>query len=245
MSIREEKYGPIVREKRYTGGRPDHKYFGDHVDALAKALRRLGFSQVKVLLTIRRQDTMLASRYAQASNRVRGASQENFERYARHITGNRAGFYLGQGKKLNYFRWWKTVTEVLGEANVLFLPFELLREHPKEFLKRWLNFTGIEKTDSIASSLSQTEEENRRSTSERAWSIRKPIRTGPSLRPTRVFQALGLPTNLPVRWPDFQRGKEIQLPKELSAEILEVYKEGNYLLDKEGLDLNLKKYEYY
>jgi len=242
---REEEYGPIVREKRETGGRPDHTSFGSHLDALVKTVRRLGFSQVKVFLTIRRQDEKLASGYAEASNRVRGASQENFERWVRNITGDRDGFHFGGGQKLDYFRWWETVSEVLGKSNVLFLPFELLRENQGAFLARWLKFIGVEDSSFIANSLSQTEEMNRRSTSKSNWSIRDPIRTGPNLRPSRVFQALRLPSTLPARWPDFQRGEKIQLTKELSDEILEPYEEGNRRLDNQGLGLNLKKYGYY
>lgn len=234
-----EQYGPIVRHQRQTGGEPDHASFGRHLGSLAKAVRRLGFSQVKVLLTVRRQDERLASSYAQVSDRVIGASQENFEQWICHLTGDEAGFHFGGGQKLDYHLWWKTMVEVLGERNVLFLPFELLRENQSVFLKRWLKFIGVQEVDSVVHLFSDSEEENRRSTSESKWSIRAPV------RPRRVLQKLGLPTDLLAFWPDPQRGKEIQLTKRLSEEILEVYEQGNRDLDNQGQNLGLKGYGYY
>lgn len=239
------EYGPVVRVNRQTEVRLDRTSFSNHLDALKEAGRQQGFSQVRILFTTRRQDTKLASGYAQVSNRVRGASQQNFERWAHHLTDDSAGFLLGGGQKLNYFAWWKAMTEVLGRSNVFFLPFELLRKNQGAFLRRWLKFMEVEGYDSIADSFVDEQEENKRSTSESTWSIADPIRRGPFLHPTRVFRALGLPTRLPARWPDFQRDKEIQLTRELSEEIMEVYEKENRLLDEQGLNLNLKEYGYY
>lgn len=244
LDLRQKKYGPIVKANPKAGGRQDHTSFRSHLDALREGARKQGFSQTKVLLTVRRQDEMLASLYAQLSRFVRGASQENFERWALHLTNDRAGFYLGGGQKLSYYLWYESIVEALGETNVLLLPFELLRESTSGFLKRWLKFLGVESAVSIANSLSDTRAKNRRSGSDLKWDISPPIRKL-NLRPSRVFKAFGLPTSLPARWPDFQRDEEIRLTRELSQETLRSYEEENRRLDNQGLDLNLKEYGYY
>lgn len=244
LDVRQKIYGPIVRTNPKAGGRQDHISFRSHLDAFREGVQQQGFSQTKVLLTVRRQDEMLASLYAQLSRFVRGASQGNFERWARHLTGDRAGFYLGGGQKLNYYLWWKSIVEVLGETNVLLLPFELLRESTSRFLKRWLEFLGAERAVPIANTLSDTKAKNRRSASDVKWDVSPPIRKL-NLHPSRILKAFGLPTSLPARWPDFQRGEEIHLTRELSEEILGVYEKGNRRLDNQGLGLNLENYGYY
>jgi hypothetical protein len=242
--------------RRHMHARPDPYVVSRHLKKLREVSSGWGYGQVRFLLTTRRQDTRLASGYAQMSNRVRGAGQHNFQRWVRHLIHDVVGYYKGGGAKLNYSSWWEEIAEVVGEENVLFLPFELLQENTLEFLRQWLGYIGIEEADSIAHSLSNSEKQNRRSKSDRRWALRSPRREGPGL-PRRVSwklfeisQSLGLPkldlpARLPLRWPDFQRDDVIHLTEDISEEILDVYEEGNRLLDELDPDLNLEEYNYY
>lgn len=239
--------GLLTEPRLHTHNRPDPYFVSSHIRELRRAAPNWGYDQVGFLLTTRRQDTELSSYYAQFSNRVKGAGQQNFEEWVRYILKDVVGHNKGGGKKLDYFIWWREVSRVIGEENTLFIPFELLKKDQSEFLRRWLSFIGAEKTDSIADSFSGTDDErvDVKSISRSEWIVRNPIRRGPNLRPTRVFRALGLPTTLPLRWPDFGRDEKIQLTEELSREILGVYEEGNRLLDEQNPHLGLDAYEYY
>jgi len=236
---------PLPRPRRHTYSRPSPCLVLCHLEELCEVSSNWGYDQVKFLLTTRCQDTKLASSYAQISNRVRGAGQQSFKDWVRYLLYDPIGYNKGGGEKLNYSVWWKGVTEVIGEENVQFLPFELLQEDSHAFLERWLGFIGIAESDSIARSLSDTEKEYSRSVSEREWFLREPLRTGPSLPAGRVLRALGLPFQIPLRWPDFQRDDRIHLTENLTEGILNIYGEGNRLLDTINHNLNLRKYGYY
>jgi hypothetical protein len=204
-----------------------------------------GYGQVKFLLTPRRQDTKLASYYAEISDRVRGAGQESFEKWVRRLIDDPIGYSKGGGAKLNFFSWYEEVVRAIGKENVLFIPFELLQEDAFGFLKRWLEFVGIERAKSIADIFSKSEKKRSRSTSDDTWVLKGPKKYGPFLHPSIIFRMLGLPTRLPQRLPDFWRDEEIALTEELSLEILEKYEEGNRMLDDVIKREDLSKYGYY
>lgn len=235
--------GPV--SVRDTHRRPDPYFVSCHLRELRKASSDWGYGEVKFLFTTRRQDTKLASSYAQISNRVRRAGQQSFRRWVQYLLHDTIGYNKGGGVKLDYSIWWDEIDQVIGKENILFIPFELLKENSFEFLKRWVNFISPEEADAIANSLSSSDKENDRSISKNKWRVSSPIRRGPNLRPTRIFQAFGLPTSLPARWPDFRRDDEIRLTEIISEEILKVYKKGNKHLDKINENIDLKKYNYY
>lgn len=230
-------------------GRPYPHLVSCHLRELKRVSSNWGYERVRLLLTTRRQDTRLASEYAQKSNKLQGPGQRSFERWVRSLLHTVGGRFDGGGEKLNYSVWYQELTEAIGEENVLFLPFELLRGNRTQFLKRWLGFIGAEDVDAVLHALSDSEEQNVRSTSTSEWSLRKPVRTYLKFRPVRVFQALGLPRGIAFRWPDFlrytDRGEKIRLTEDISEEILDFYEEGNRRLDTSDSDLNLKKYGYY
>lgn len=64
------------------------------------------------------------------------------------------------------------------------------------------------------------------------------------MRPTRVFQAFGLPTKVPLRWPDLNRGDEIHLTPELRDEVMSFYEPSNRAL-AEAIGIDLGQYGYY
>ncbi|MFB6274455.1 MAG: hypothetical protein ABEL51_16345 [Salinibacter sp.] len=217
--------------RRHTHCRFGPYWIASHLRELRRAAAGWGYERVRVLLTTRRQDTKLASSYAQLSNRVRGAGQQNFETWIRHLLHDVLGHNKGGGAKLNYALWWRQLGEAVGTDNVFFLPFERLRETPAAFLTEWLRFLEVPAPDSIVDTLSGPghNKQNVRSQSADTWSLRTPIKKGRYL----------------LRWPDLWRGSEIRLTDALREEILSVYAEGNRSLDEHLPHLRLDEYEYY
>ena len=239
------KHGPFVRLQRQTLDAPNLSSLQLHLSRLSELAQDLGFEETKVLFTTRRQDTKLASGYAQVSNRVRGASQEGFRDWARHLTHNPLGYHAGGGKKLDYFEYWNGISDVVSQKNVSVIPFELLKENSYEFLDRWLGYLDVTEKGQLLKSLSgSSQQSNKRSVSEKTWSLGSPIRRG-SLPAGRIFRTLGLPWRFPLRWPDFEREEKITLPEALSEEILDAYRSGNQSLDESLPHLNLEDYGYY
>jgi hypothetical protein len=220
---------------------------GPHLDTLSKVALDCGFSETKVLLTVRRQDTKLASGYAQLSNRVRGASQAHFEDWVRQIVSDRAGYYMAGGVKLDYLLWWEKVAEALGSEHVFVLPFELLQENTAEFLSQWLQFLDVPEPDRVVRAVARTEAKatNARSATRHRWALRDPMHLGPDLGLTSIVRALGLSTNYSLQWLDFFRDDEIRLTSDLQEEILDAYRAHNRKLDLSLPHLNLEQYGYY
>jgi len=107
-------------------------------------------------------------------------------------------------------------------------------------------FLNVEEKNKTIDNLSDLKNRaNARSKSESTWNLREPIRSGPKLRPDRLFRSLRLPSKLPLRAPDFNREKEIKLTNSISKNILDVYTESNKKLEKLTATSDLKKHEYY
>ena len=241
----EWKHGPFVRLQRQTLDIPNLSSLQLHLAKLSELAQDLGFEETKILFTTRRQDTRLASGYAQLSNRVRGASQESFRKWARHLTHDSLGYHAGGGKKLDYFEYWNGISDVVGRENVSVIPFELLKEDSHEFLDRWLGYLDVtEKGQVLGSLLGSRQQSNERSVSKKTWTLRSPIRRG-TLPAGRMFTALGLPWRFPLRWPDLEREETITLSEVFSKEILDTYRSANQSLDESLPHLNLKDYGYY
>lgn len=94
-----------------------------------------GFTSVKVLFLIRRQDRWLASHYAQMSDRNPDAGQADFERFLYDITSPRRSRY-SFGTLLDFGSLYATLAEALGPADVTVLPYEHLQESPSDFLDK-------------------------------------------------------------------------------------------------------------
>lgn len=230
---------------RQTSGQPAPSTFALHLDELKSVATACGFSKTKVLMTLRRQDTKLASSYAQLSNRVRGASQSHFEEWVRHLVQSPLGYYMEGGVKLDYLYWWKKITKVLCKENVLFLPFEILETHPEEFLEQWLGFLEVSEQEKIITTSTIRDRRNEGSIGKAVWSIRNPMSLGPSLGVNRLLRKMGARSNYSLQWVDFSRDHQIRLTSELKEGVLEVYREGNRVLDQSVCDLHLSDYEYY
>lgn len=217
--------------RRHTHSRVDPYFASSHFRELRRAAAAWGYDSVRVLLTPRRQDTRLASIYAQLSNRVWGAGQQSFETWVRHLLHDPVGYHKGGGAKLDYMLWWRQLGEAVGTENVFFLPFELLQADRAAFLRRWLGALGVPDVGSVIGSLPgpRQAQSNARSRSGDTWSLRTPIKKGRHL----------------LRWPDFSRESEIRMTEALREEILGVYEEGNRALGERVPNLNLGEHGYY
>lgn len=221
---------------------------GKHLSAFIDLLSGRGFDRVRTLCSVRQQATRFASGYAQMSDRYAGASQSDFEAKAHRKIGPA---YYRKGIKFDYELLRRELAEVVGEENVLMLPYELMKEDLEGFLRRWFCFLERqEEGKQIMEKLkgeSDTKSRNVRSSSERAWVIRprtlRAVRTI-RLRPLSVFEGLGLPTEIPLRWPDLERGEEIRLTPQLEQEIMSTYEESNRAL-AEAIGMDLSRYGYY
>lgn len=243
------KHGEYIELKRQTSVQVDRYSLVSHLKRLRSHSSKFGYGKVKVLFTTRRQDTRLASGYAQVSDRVRGASQENFEQWARYLTNDPLGYGAAGGAKLDYFEWWREISGVVGKENTFVLPFELLKRDSREFLRRWLEYVNVPGKEQILESVLEEEDEarrNSRSVSRFTWGLSDPIKApSVSIPGGRVLTALGLPFQIPLRSPDFSREEEIRLSNELSDEILSAYEKSNRSLDEALPHLNLERYSYY
>ena len=104
-----------------------------HFKNLQTIIAKFGFSQIKVLLTIRRQDSWLASNYSQFSHIIPRASQKDFERQIEHLMNHKQR-YFWEGVWGNYYLLRNIILEAVGKSNYLILPFELLQVNPNKYL---------------------------------------------------------------------------------------------------------------
>ena len=118
---------------------------------------------IKVLLTIRNQPEWLASKYAQASPKIFGASQKDFENRMECFSKLPNNFWCNWGGVV------KNLDEELGEKNVAVLCMEDIQKH--EFWRDLsLLFTGSENQLKPASKMTVVNNK-RKSTTE--WSLGK------------------------------------------------------------------------
>lgn len=221
-----------------------------HLEAFAAKVRAHGFVSVRVICAFRRQDQWLGSHYAQISHRVEGASQATFESYVRRLLDPTAE-YNTYGVLMDYDTLRAHLAAAVGGNHVLMLPYELLNADPACFVKRLGAFVGVDPKrvvrDLGLGEGGTAERRNARSTRPDRWELRPRNAKGvPTLhlRPTRLFDRLGVPTRIPLRLPDRGRGEAIEMTEELKREVLGAYEESNRnLAARLGMDLG--RYGYY
>lgn len=239
----------------FEGVKTDPHLVGGHMRGVRNAATELGFGRTRVIVGVRRQDTWLASRYALNSSRVRRASQEDFEKWVRYILNPLSGYYKGGGFKLNYYELRRNLVSCLGRDNVLFMPLELLKEDLESYLERLFGFLGVRgEGERIAQSLSSHKELNPNSLSSSTdiWELKDPTQATPRLRPARIFQAIGLPTRLPLTGPLkfvikywYGREESVRISEEIKTEVMSFYNEANKKLDRDMRRVSLKSYGYW
>ena len=219
-----------------------------HLSELNDLANQWGFTQVRAFGSVRYQASRMASSYAQVSDRRLGASQRDFENWTRQwISDN----YYRKGVRFEYDLLWQSLTDVLGEENVLLLPYELMKQDLPDFLKRCFIFLkrqdeGKRVTEQLLSG-EDSAPKNARSTSSNTWALRRRTTRNAKvvrLRPSRMFNALGLPMRVALRWPDLAREDNICLTPSLSREIMQKYEKSNRAFAAH-IDMDLSPYGYY
>jgi hypothetical protein len=202
-----------------------------HLQAMREVVLAEGFSALKVILVMRRQDQWLASKYAQRSDRICGASQRDFESRINYYTQKDQGYY-SDGVILDYFLLWKSLLNALGKNYVLMLPYEFLLKDPKGFLRRIVEFCGVPQGNANVdlASLAESAPINVRSAAPDTWTLRPPLRG-------TLLETIGRPSTLARILPG-ARSNKIHLHPRLKQNILDVYKDGNLEAGRDiGFDL--------
>ena len=176
------------------------------------AAAEAGVAQVAILFLTRRQDTYLPAFYAERSDRIRRASQDDFERQVERLLGRdyeRYGAFLDYGGTLEALR------RAAPEAEIRVLPFELLTSDPERFLALVAEHIG-EPSESLAERV-DTGKRNRSRQGECSgtWRLR-PLR-GAIVRPQSLRDRFGLDTYR----------TEVTLTQSLQDAILQAYRPCN------------------
>lgn len=218
---------------------------GAHFSELTQVARAAGYSSVRAIVVVRRQDQWLGSYYAQMSDRRVGARQDDFEQFVEEWTDPARGLHFDYGAALDYEAVYDNLSNALGTDSVLILPYEQLDTNPDNFIHSMFSFIGEPESTEAALAALQGTRENVRSSRTDVWDIRPlaPYRTI-RLRPSRFVSALSLPKSLPVRRVDLRRGRRIEMTTPLRDRLLAAYEESNRALDKKA-KLDLGKYEYF
>jgi len=234
-----------VNVLRETNGLSSHESNATHLRTITEAAADIGFSQTKILVTVRRQDTKLASGYAEMSSSIAHASQANFETWLNTLIDDPIGQYALGGEKLKYGAWWKQVSKKMGSENVLILPMELLGVEQNKFLGQWLDFLGLQDLRGTYLPFDDGGATKRESSvSDNTWSLRPPARDVRAL-PFRILRKMGV-VSTTKRWFSLpKRDEVIRLTTELSDKILAYYEQSNRDLDSQTDEINLQKFGYY
>ncbi|REL24178.1 hypothetical protein DYD21_19555 [Rhodohalobacter sp. SW132] len=256
--ISDQSAGPAMTEHEpYTGSywekeRKDPFLLANHLKCFIEEAKRWGITNVQVLLVFRRQDEWIASKYAQRSDRLEHASQEHFEERIRYTLSRSAGYFT-DGIVLDYNRLCHQLTEAVGKYNLLMVPYEWLQQDKAGFLTSISKFISDEngydtETESVRRILKsgKNQKKNVRSLSENTWELRQNHSDIPSirLRPARIWNALGLPSEISLSMKTLKKPEVIVLKESMRNEIINVYKASNRALS-EKLGLDLARYGYY
>ncbi len=223
------------------GSRPD--LLAAHLVEIGRIAADWGLARVAVILAVRRQDHWLASHYSQMSDRNRDASQEDFERAARHLV-NPSGDRFKLGMMLDYTTLAGCISDVVGRENVLLYPYERQREDPEHVYAEIAAFVGADWKSPGGPdghpAIPAPDGVNVRSIGSDRWSIR-PFSDGPRVLPFRVSRAVGLPHRLIL--PRLFRKKSFALTQKISRIVLDTYGPSNERLCRE-LGVDVARYDY-
>ncbi len=200
-----------------------------HLAGLRDKAAEWGFDRMKVILLVRRQDTWLASHYAQVSDRNPQAGQRDFEGLLNDVTSPQRSRY-GFGALLDYGSLYQAITATVGSEDVLVWPFEHVQEDAAGFLQTLLPSlnTPADEIQAICDAAAGSDA-NVRSAGQ-IWRLRH--------TPSRLRRMAS--KFLPSR-----RGPgTIELTDSLSRKVLQAYAAENHKIsDRTGLDL--RRYGYF
>ena len=210
----------LVSDEAFGRAASHPEALGAHLRGLAAAATARGFGRVAVVVLLRRQDTWLASHYAQVSDRAARAGQRDFERMVAQLTDPARSRYLG-GMMVAYDALLEALHGAVGAENVTVLAHEALSADREGALARILDALGTPEgdRDAVMAAATGGAPTNRRSDPSGSW----------ALRPRRIGARHGAPgTGIPLPlWLDRARGRGIALTPDLSRRILAAYRDAN------------------
>ncbi|PEN12624.1 hypothetical protein CRI94_14000 [Longibacter salinarum] len=212
--------------------RNDPQRMAVHLKKIQSVMREQ-FDELKVLIVIRRQDTWLASAYAEICSKFKQASQGHFERWIKEQISYNKKYFWGRGIRLDYSSLLAEVTRFIPAHNVKMIPYELLKSDPGSFIGEVAKFIEVDTINW------QSKTHNRKSLSNSEWKIAPYKERSLWLRPGRLFYKLGIDPKINI--PDPFRSKKIEMTPALSRKILSKYKSSNQCLDSK---IHVKEYGY-
>ncbi len=246
MLVSDQSAGPRLLEYgNYVGPhweqeRMDPTMLSAHLKAMRDVTLAEGFAALKVMLVIRRQDAWLASKYAQRSDRIVGASQRDFEARIRYYMDKNEGYYA-DGIILDYMLLWGALEAAVGEQNILMIPYEYLRCDPTGFLQRLNDFHAAETKGEDALALARraaTLQTNVRSIAPDTWRLHPPKRATllRSLHHSKAMKQILVGAMF--------RERVIHITEPLRRQILDTYRNSNLAIGAR-IGFDLQKFGYY
>lgn len=131
------------------------------------------YGQVKVLLTLRNQPDWLASLYAQLSNRIKKASQIDFENEIQDLIQRKEDY-------VDWSSWVDNAQQVVGKNNLKVLLLEDI--HLLSYWNEFCDFTGLGNCiDSVQIATIQSQHRNARQVNSNTWGLRQLRHISPNL----------------------------------------------------------------
>ncbi len=108
------------------------------------------FPNIKLILIIREQRSLLESYYGQTLIGYQFSSVDkvlNYNKKTNQFGGHKDVFSYGYNvdiRSLNYFNMYQALEKNFGKENILIMPFEELKNNKKKFFKNMCNFMGTD-----------------------------------------------------------------------------------------------------
>ncbi len=207
---------------------------------------------VKILCTIRKQDEMITSQYAQSYVHYYSRFKEtsSFKKFL-DLYLNDKNFKHTYVKTLDYYHVIGIYEEQFGKDNIKILVFEELQNNPRQFYEKLCDYLGVNRDKYYKIAIRKVE--NKRSADQKYKKTRY-ISVFDKLFMVKnkylPFVKVGTPPKIKnklkkIKWTDNQKiSKTIFLNNDEKDKILDKYKNSNKKLDKE-YNLKLKEYGYY
>jgi hypothetical protein len=198
--------------------RDDNRMVGVDPDALAARIAAFAYQawpgRVKILLTLRRQDSLLASLFAQTFDKRIGTPVDTLERFATAVMGDQ--YYSLGGLALDYEWLIGRLEQAVGPGNVEVAVYEDLRAQPERIVSQLQRLVNAD-PDLARSALSNVSF-NVRTRGQGGWRTRR-YRGRNYLRHTGQWLQRTLNRAPDPKW--------ITLTEDLSGRILARYEDSN------------------
>lgn len=207
------------------------------------------FNETKIIITIRRQDEIIKSIYAQVYNLVyrKFAQTRKFQNFIKYACDeNKNGFILDA---INYNDIILEYENIFGRDNVCVLVFEELEADPDSYIKKLSSFIGIDSKEALK--LISKQHMNKRSTSTGYNSDSRSLKEWLSFYHNKFFggRPVGFNTQrlrriLEAIYIPGKKLKDIELDGQQLEHLSDIFSESNRELS-ERHGLTLQKYNYF